>query len=190
MIKEIIHASAARSLASLGSAQLVPRRAEELPEKPQREPRGNQKTTKQLPGEAPDSSQTTSPEAPREGPEELPRGLPRGSILAPLSMPKCMVFYWFYNNLGGRCRRTRKSMNPRWVAAAESLLAQSPLAFVCGPRAARGRLRRRPPSAAAALRAAPRFARRGLASLGLAELRKLLKFAGDNFASNGTPLAK
>ena len=35
-------------------------------------------------------------------------------------------------------------------------------AFVCGPREARGRLRRRPPSAAAALRAAgPRFARLG-----------------------------
>ena len=85
MIKEIIHASAARSLASLGSAQLAPRGAEELPEKPQREPRGNQKTTKQLPGEAPDSSQTTSPEAPKEGPEELPRGLPRGSIFGPLS---------------------------------------------------------------------------------------------------------
>ena len=42
------------------------------------------------------------------------------------------------------------------------------LALLGGPRAARGRLRRRPPSAAAALRAV------GLASLGLAELRKCL----------------
>ena len=35
-----------------------------------------------------------------------------------------------------------------------SLPVQSPLAFVCGPREARGRLRRRPPSAAASLRSA------------------------------------
>ena len=41
-----------------------------------------------------------------------------------------------------------------------------------------------------ALRRRPRFARQDLASLGLAELRKLLKSAGDNFSSNGTPLAK
>jgi len=51
---------------------------------------------------------------------------------------------------------------------AYSLPIKSPQVFVCGPREARGRLtapgalRRRPPSAAAALRAArPRFARPG-----------------------------
>ena len=59
-----------------------------------------------------------------------------------------------------------EKMNPRLVAAAESLLVLSPLNLLGGPREARGRLaapgalRRRPPSAAAALRAAgPRFAR-------------------------------
>ena len=68
-------------------------------------------------------------------------------------------------------------MNPRLVAAAESRQLSRILALSGGPREARkrqnvGRLRR-----PAALRAAgprfarlPRFARRGLASLGLAEL--------------------
>ena len=63
-------------------------------------------------------------------------------------------------------------------AAAESRQLGRILALLGGPREARGRLtapgalRRRPPSAAAALRAAPRFVRRSLASLGWAELRK------------------
>ena len=75
-------------------------------------------------------------------------------------------------------------------AAAESLHLIRILVFLGGPREARGRLRRRVPYGACRLRRRPRFARLGLASLGLAELRKLLKSAGDNFASNGTPLAK
>ena len=61
-----------------------------------------------------------------------------------------------------------EKMNPRLVAAAESRQLNRILAFLGGPREARGRLtapgalRRRPPSAAAALRAAgPRFARPG-----------------------------
>ena len=68
-----------------------------------------------------------------------------------------------HKNLGGRCRRTRKSMNPRLVAAAESRQLSRILALSGGPREARkrqnvGRLRR-----PAALRAAgPRFARLGL----------------------------
>ena len=61
-----------------------------------------------------------------------------------------------------------EKINPRFVAAAESRQLNRILALLGGPRAARGRLRRRPPSAAAALRAV------GLASLGLAELRKCL----------------
>ena len=50
MIKEVVYASAARSLASLGSAQLAPRGgSEELPEKPQRGPGGLQRDHKTAP---------------------------------------------------------------------------------------------------------------------------------------------
>ena len=52
------------------------------------------------------------------------------------------------------------------------------LAFLGGPREARGRLRRRAPYGAGRLRRRPRFARQGLASLGLAELRRWLSSAG------------
>ena len=58
-------------------------------------------------------------------------------------------------------------------AAAESRQLSRILAFLGGPREARGRL-----TAPGALRRRPRFARRGLASLGLAELRKWLSSAG------------
>ena len=58
-------------------------------------------------------------------------------------------------------------------AAAESLLVVSPPALFGGPREARGRLRR-----------LPRFARQGLATLGLAELLRRLSSAGYSDTSN------
>ena len=66
------------------------------------------------------------------------------------------------------CRARFPADQGSLYAAAESRQLSRILALLGGPRAARGRLRRRPPSAAAALRAV------GLASLGLAELRKCL----------------
>ena len=65
-------------------------------------------------------------------------------------------------------------------AAAESRQLSRILAFLGGPREARGRLRRRAPYGAGRLRRRPRFARQGLASLGLAKLRKWLSSAGTN----------
>ena len=63
-------------------------------------------------------------------------------------------------------------------AAAESRQLSRILAFLGGPREARGRLRRRAPYGAGRLRRRPLFARQGLASLGLAKLRKWLNSAG------------
>ena len=66
------------------------------------------------------------------------------------------------------CRARFPADQGSLYAAAESLQLSRILALLGGPRAARGRLRRRPPSAAAAFRAV------GFASLGLAELRGCL----------------
>ena len=69
--KHILHASAARSLASLGSAQLAPNGAQKSSQRSPREtPKRCKETTTRVAGKAFESS----PERPRKAPEKPPKG--------------------------------------------------------------------------------------------------------------------
>ena len=100
-------ASAARSLASLGSAQLAPK----IQKCPLRCPclpllylawpkRCSRVPSQKLPQRRKRAPREAPPEVPRGAPEEPSQRSKKRPVLRPLLVQKPMVFYWFYTKNG------------------------------------------------------------------------------------------
>ena len=103
-------ASAARSLASLGSAQLAPK----IPKFPLRCPclpllylawpkRCSRMPSQKLPQRRKRAPREAPPEVPRGAPEEPSQRSKKRPVLRPLLVQKPMVFHWFYSKSENLC---------------------------------------------------------------------------------------